>query len=265
MNSVNKDSENSYSENSDEISVIPGKTYQVSTKFVGLEGIPYSGYFGIVMLNENRIEKERKIRWMNDFSGDEKTIQIIFKPTTNKIIMLYRMNKETPIHSKCKFNLLPLDKISILEENSPESFDNIQDYVVPYQKQLSKEEELLLETQMVWIFGTIRSGTTWLGGQLLNHHSLIYWHEPYIGDHLKTINDWPLNPHYFFAKNHKPNWLPILRKLLLARTFSQTNTLSMKIIVKEPNGSGGANILLECLPKSQLIFLLRDGRDVVDQ
>ena len=36
------------------------------------------------------------------------------------------------------------------------------------------------------------------------------------------------------------------------------------VVIKEPNGSHAAGFLLSLLPSSRLIFLLRDGRDVVD-
>ena len=36
------------------------------------------------------------------------------------------------------------------------------------------------------------------------------------------------------------------------------------LMVKEPNGSQSADILLRAMPESRLLFLLRDGRDVVD-
>ena len=39
--------------------------------------------------------------------------------------------------------------------------------------------------------------------------------------------------------------------------------LHKKIIVKEPNGSLGADIISKCLPNSKIIFMFRDGRDVL--
>ena len=60
------------------------------------------------------------------------------------------------------------------------------------------------------------------------------------------------------------NIIPTLRKLILARTFSQVQNISFNIVIKEPNGSGAADIIMNCFPKSKLIFLLRDGRDVID-
>ena len=72
------------------------------------------------------------------------------------------------------------------------------------------------------------------------------------------------NPHYFFSQQHKNNWIPYLRKLILARIFSEIQNMSNKVIIKDPVGSIGTDIISTCLPKSKLIFLVRDGRDVLD-
>jgi hypothetical protein len=36
------------------------------------------------------------------------------------------------------------------------------------------------------------------------------------------------------------------------------------VIVKEPNGSHGAEFMMSLLPRARLIFLVRDGRDIID-
>src|SRR3954451_5709923 len=36
------------------------------------------------------------------------------------------------------------------------------------------------------------------------------------------------------------------------------------IVIKEPNGSQSADVIMEALPRARFLFLLRDGRDVVD-
>ena len=36
------------------------------------------------------------------------------------------------------------------------------------------------------------------------------------------------------------------------------------VVIKEPHGSQAADIILAALPRARLLFLLRDGRDVVD-
>jgi len=43
---------------------------------------------------------------------------------------------------------------------------------------LSEEEEEQLERKMAWILGSGRSGSTWLGTQLLNHPENVIWDEP---------------------------------------------------------------------------------------
>jgi len=73
-----------------------------------------------------------------------------------------------------------------------------------------------------------------------------------------------LNHDIFFLKKYKETWLYYLRKLIVNRFHAQFETFSKKIIIKEPNGSNGADILSQCMPKSKIIVLLRDGRDVID-
>ena len=36
------------------------------------------------------------------------------------------------------------------------------------------------------------------------------------------------------------------------------------VIIKAPNESHASDLLMKCVPKSKLIFLIRDGRDVID-
>jgi len=140
--------------------------------------------------------------------------------------------------------------------------------------ELSQDDELKLEKNLVWIFADRRSGTTWLSQELLSHKTL-WMDEPLIGLHLgrtvntkdgmkKTLDIQAKRENYFFCKNHKENWTYFLRKLILNRIYNQFKTLDKKIIIKEPSGSSAADILTDCLPHSKIIVLLRDGRDIVD-
>jgi hypothetical protein len=78
------------------------------------------------------------------------------------------------------------------------------------------------------------------------------------------------DPDRFFAESLSDVWLPSLRRLLNERfeahlSRSADGPTSEKILlVKEPNGSQSADILLRAQPSARLLFLLRDGRDVVD-
>jgi len=139
--------------------------------------------------------------------------------------------------------------------------------------ELSIEQEKSLEKNLVWIFASPRSGTTWLSNQLLRYQTLAM-DEPYIGYHLASINFFQGNPKiheshakrnaYFFSKEYEDIWKFYLRKLILNRIYSQYRDLSHKIILKEPNGSHGADKIIHCLPSSKIILLMRDGRDVLD-
>jgi len=140
---------------------------------------------------------------------------------------------------------------------------------------LDDDEEDILEKNMVWIFGMHRSGTTWLAKNLLSHQTLL-WNEPTIG-HILGISRLPnivngkltedqatSNPDRFFYPKYKNNLRNFLRKLILGRAFAQFQEFKKKIIIKEPNGSIGADIICESLPKSKIIIVIRDCRDVVD-
>ena len=130
---------------------------------------------------------------------------------------------------------------------------------------LTEEHEDVLEKNLVWLVGSPRSGSTWLGTQLLKYKDNTIWNEPYIGWFLGTYKQWQEDREdYFFSEKHINFWMPMVRKLILSRAYSQSQSLTKNIIVKEPNGSMGIDIITKCLPNSKLIFLLRDGRDVVD-
>jgi len=75
-------------------------------------------------------------------------------------------------------------------------------------------------------------------------------------------------PGYFFAERYRETWWEPLRELIGARFEAQATESGEpsgeeRFVVKEP-GSHVAPLLAELFPASKLIFLLRDGRDVVD-
>lgn len=77
--------------------------------------------------------------------------------------------------------------------------------------------------------------------------------------------------HYFFASRYESAWRPELRRLILARLSAQVERaedeqalVEPAVVIKEPNGSHGAELIMSLLPRSRLVFLVRDGRDVID-
>jgi len=140
-------------------------------------------------------------------------------------------------------------------------------------KILTIEEELILEKNLVWIFADRRSGTTWLAKELFSKDTK-FLDEPLIGLHLgrlavksgvvRTIDVQKDRSDYFFSESHQDSWMYFLRKLILNRIHDQFEDLSSKIIIKEPSGSIAADVVAKCLPKSRIIIMFRDGRDILD-
>lgn len=141
-------------------------------------------------------------------------------------------------------------------------------------QELAVENQRALERNLVWIFASPRSGTTWLATQLLSHNTRCI-DEPRLGAHLgmisyrkeqpfRLLDEFGSTSNYFFSYEHSKVWGFYLRKIILHRIYAQFQDLTRKIIVKEPNGSLAADIIAKCMPNSKIIVILRDGRDAID-
>jgi hypothetical protein len=138
-----------------------------------------------------------------------------------------------------------------------------------------------------WILGSSRSGSTWLLRMLGEIDGVATIDDPHIGHHLGSWRPISLawaaardepdlkllsevkrgKRSYFFNERYESAWRPALRELIAARFSAEADERCPDgrkgIVVKEP-GSQAADLLLSLFPRSNLIFLLRDGRDVVD-
>jgi len=145
------------------------------------------------------------------------------------------------------------------------------------------------EDRLSWIMGSSRSGSTWLLEMLTATEGVAGIDDPHLGHHLGVWRPLPLawataeerprlrtlsevkrdKPGYFFSERYRDAWLPALQQLVRARFGAQLDdelpagAVAPRVVVKEP-GSHAADLLLSAFPRSRLIFLLRDGRDVVD-
>ncbi len=77
------------------------------------------------------------------------------------------------------------------------------------------------------------------------------------------------DPHYFFARRYLPDLYPELRSMITRGLVRQLGELGQNpnprwIVIKEPNGSHASDSLMSLFPESRLLFLVRDGRDVID-
>jgi len=142
-------------------------------------------------------------------------------------------------------------------------------------KELAGDQENILEQNLVWVLGFPRSGTTWLGTQLLSYNTN-FVNEFRIADHLavrsmemrdkvvRRFDQKQNDENYLFASKFKKNWIIFLRKLILNRIYAQFEDLDHKVVIKEPNPIDASDIISDCFEKSKIILLVRDGRDVLD-
>ncbi len=79
------------------------------------------------------------------------------------------------------------------------------------------------------------------------------------------------DPAYFFSEEYRDTWREPLRRMALERFDAQAQRAAREhgivdplILIKEPNGSHASDLVAGLFGQSRLIFLLRDGRDVVD-
>jgi hypothetical protein len=170
-----------------------------------------------------------------------------------------------------------------------------------------------LEGRIVWMWGSPRSGSTWLLRQLAyplapNPEATtifdppaeqVGWTRPFdvlpvdesfISNHLApafadprevdgayvpgTINNYlGKRPVYAYSDAYREVWAPEARRFALVRLFGFLSrardegvalTPDPLLVIKEVNGSHAADLIMGLMPGSRLLFLVRDGRDVVD-
>jgi hypothetical protein len=173
-------------------------------------------------------------------------------------------------------------------------------------------DDEVLESRLLWIWGSPRSGSSWLLDLLCDPLEatiradcgfrprtaaepqgaldIVPVDESFISNHLApAISDpidvgrgyvadtpnrrWSGRAGYVFADAFREAWEPEYRRFVLVRLGEMTSRARRDGIalvdypvfaIKEVNGSHAADRLMSLLPRSRMLFLTRDGRDVVD-
>ena len=132
------------------------------------------------------------------------------------------------------------------------------------------EASSLNPENIVWIFGSGRSGNTWLSSMMEDIKGHAVWREPNVGflfgyTYYVWAHEGQRGAKNFILGRHKESWLRSIRNFVLDEATTRFPGLGQDeyLVVKEPNGSIGAPLLIEALPESRMIFLVRDPRDVV--
>jgi hypothetical protein len=168
-----------------------------------------------------------------------------------------------------------------------------------------------LESKLVWIWGSPRTGSTWLLEMLchplepkrtepLGFSWPDDWRDPVpalavdeflISSHLAphqgsvvdifdapypaTLNSlYQRRSSYALSDEFADVWRPEARRMTLVRLYAvierarkaglQVTPELPVVVVKEVNGSHAADLVMSLFPRSRMIFMLRDGRDILD-
>jgi hypothetical protein len=168
------------------------------------------------------------------------------------------------------------------------------------------------ESRLVWMFGSTRTGSTWLlrmlchpltlerrgglgfrlpetarGGHaldvipvnefLLGHHLAPRTGEPILRDdgqyEPRTVNSfWSSHSSYALSEDFEEAWKSGLRRFALARLHAVLERAAEllpvgddpAILIKDVGASHAADLVMSLLSRSRLLFMVRDGRDVLD-
>ena len=134
----------------------------------------------------------------------------------------------------------------------------------------AEEEGGLRAEDVVWIFGAGRTGSTWLSRMMgeIEGHSV--WFEPGVGElfgylyYTRSVEGQHKSFHFILGRDRE-TWLGSMRSFILGEAgarFPEVAAGAGTLVVKEPHGSIGAPLLMEALPESRMILLVRDPRDV---
>jgi hypothetical protein len=102
----------------------------------------------------------------------------------------------------------------------------------------------------------------------LDRHYL--WEEPMVGKLFGEFRDRSMEaelhrPDFIMSNATRRGWIRAIRNFVLDCASYTHPRLGAGdyLVVKEPNGSMGAPLLMEALPESRMILLIRDPRDIV--
>lgn len=125
---------------------------------------------------------------------------------------------------------------------------------------------------LVWIFGSGRSGSTWLARMMGELEGFSVWNEPLVGTLFGDLyyvrggdRIGKKGRHFILGGGYRDSWLKPMRDLVLSGAAARFPEAARGgyLVIKEPNGSVGAPLLMETLPESRMVLLVRDPRDVI--
>jgi hypothetical protein len=124
---------------------------------------------------------------------------------------------------------------------------------------------------VIWMFGSGRTGSSWLSTMMGDLEGHARWNEPYVGElfgsayYIRAGDRMRGRKDYALGDDYREAWIHSIRNFVLEGANARFSELGKNgyLAIKEPNGSIGAPLLAEAFPESRMILLVRDPRDVV--
>lgn len=132
-------------------------------------------------------------------------------------------------------------------------------------------EGIVNPENLIWIFGTARTGSTWLSRIMGGMPGHVVWDEPLVGEIFGTImyprERWEHRSkrgNFIMGERHRNVYLDSIRNFTFDGALSRFPRAKSwhRIVIKEPHGSLGSPLLMQAFPESRMVFLVRDPRDV---
>ena len=125
-------------------------------------------------------------------------------------------------------------------------------------------------SKVIWIFCLGRSGSTWVRAMLADLLPCKVWEEPKVGQlfgafYEKALPGQRASTNFVLSDPTRRVWTRALRRFVLETASASHPSIrpSEYLVVKEPDGAIGAPLLMNALPESRMVLLVRDPRDVV--
>ena len=124
---------------------------------------------------------------------------------------------------------------------------------------------------ITWIFGTGRSGNTWLSSMMGDIRGHATWSEPRVGMlfgeffFVNSFEGQRKSNNFILGEKQRAIWIESIRLFVLDGARGRFPDLGEDgyLTIKEQVGSIGAPLMMEALPESRMVLLVRDPRDVV--
>jgi hypothetical protein len=158
------------------------------------------------------------------------------------------------------------------KEQLERELEQAREQIVHQRKQIRRlqrqptEGPVINPKNVVWIFGAGRSGSTWLASMMGDLEGGYVWFEPQLGelfDPERLSRSVRKGQDFVFHPRYKWVWLRSVRNFILDGAAARFPEGPRVLVIKEPHGSAGAPLLVEALPESCVVLLVRDPRDTV--